>query len=80
MSKKSITNEINTKLAKLGVGNNGCHNLDIALPNGDKISWVGYRQVMISHKIGSSTFRNKRYPLYSKAIDEATLNLINDAL
>ena len=80
MSKKSITNEIKTKLAKLGVGNDGCHNLDIALSNGDRISWVGYNQVMISHKVRSATYRNKRYPLYSKEITLDLLNAINSRL
>ena len=80
MSKKTIVNEIIAKLKKLGVTKSGCHNLDIKLSNGNKLSWVGYRQVMIGHKIGSSTFQNKRYPLYSQAIDIDTLTLINSKL
>lgn len=80
MSKKSIVNEIIAKLKKLGVIKGGCHNLDIELPNGNKLSWVGYTQVMISVKIKSNLFRNKRYPLYSKNVDADMLNLINSKL
>lgn len=80
MSKKSIVNEITTKLTKLGIPKGGCHNLDIELPNGNRLSWVGYRQIMISVKILSNLFRNKRYPLYSKNVDVNMLNLINSAL
>ena len=80
MSKKSIVNEIIAKLKKLGVTKGGCHSLDIELPNGDKLSWVGYTQVMISVKIKSNLFRNKRYPLYSKNVDADMLNLINSKL
>ena len=80
MSKKSIVNEIIAKLKKLGVTKSGCHNLDIELSNGDKLSWVGYTQVMISIKINDGLFRNKRYPLYSKDIDINMLNLINERL
>lgn len=80
MSKKSIVNEIIAKLKNLGVTKSGCHNLNIELPNGDKLSWVSYTQVMISVKIKSSLFRNKRYPLYSKQIDGDMLNLISSRL
>ena len=80
MSKKTIVNEIIAKLKKLGVTKSGCHNLDIELPNGDKLSWVGYTQVMVSVKIKDSLFRNKRYPLYSKNVDADMLNLISSKL
>ena len=80
MNKKTIVNEITAKLTKLGISKDGCHNLDIELPNGNKLSWVGYRQIMISVKIKSSLFRNKRYPLYSKNVDADMLNLINSKL
>ena len=80
MSKKSIVNEIIAKLTKLGIPKDGSHNLGIELPNGNKLSWVGYTQVMISVKIKSSLFRNKRYPLYSKNVDADMLNLINSKL
>ena len=76
MSKKSIISEIHTNLTKLGVGNSGCKELDIQLPNGNIIEWVGYNQVQIGVKIASATFRNKRFPLYSKAIDEDMLSKI----
>ena len=80
MNKKSIVNEIIVKLTKLGISKDGCHNLDIELPNGNRLNWVGYRQIMISVKIKSSLFRNKRYPLYSKNVDADMLNLINSKL
>lgn len=80
MNKKSIVNEIVAKLTKLGISKDGCHNLDIELPNGNRLNWVGYRQIMISVKIKSSLFRNKRYPLYSKNVDADMLNLINSKL
>lgn len=80
MSKKTIVNEIIAKLKKLGVTKSGCHNLDIELPNGNKLNWVGYTQVMISVKIEGALLRNKRYPLYSKDIDINMLNLINERL
>jgi hypothetical protein len=80
MSKKTIVNEIIAKLKKLGVTKSGCHSLDIELPNGNKLNWVGYTQVMISVKVKDSLFRNKRYPLYSKNVDADMLNLINSKL
>ena len=80
MSKKSIVNEITTKLTKLGISKDGCHNLDIELPNGNRLHWVGYRQMMVNIKIGDALYRNKRFPLYSKGIDTNMLNLINSAL
>jgi hypothetical protein len=80
MSKKTIVNEIIGKLKKLGVAKYGCHNLDIELPNGDKLGWLGYTQVMVSAKINGSLFRNKRFPLYSKEIDADMLNLISSRL
>jgi len=80
MSKKSIVNEITAKLAKLGVPKDGCHNLDIELSNGDKLAWVGYRQMMVNIKIGNALYRNKRFPLYSKGVDVNMLNLINSKL
>ena len=73
MSKKAIVNEIKSK-----IGNH--RNLNIELPNGDKLSWVSSTQVMISVKIDGSLFRNKRYPLYSKEVDINMLNLINSNL
>ena len=80
MSKKSIVNEITTKLTKLGISKDGCHNLDIEFPNGNRLNWVGYRQIMISVKIDGALYRNKRFPLYSKGVDANMLNLINSAL
>ena len=80
MTKKAIVNEIIAKLKKLGVTKTGCHSLDIELPNGNKLNWVGYTQVMISVKIKSALYRNKRYPLYSKNVNADMLNLINSKL
>lgn len=80
MNKKTIVNEITAKLTKLGVSKDGCHNLDIELPNGNKLNWVGYRQIMISEKIDSALYRNKKFPLYSKNVDADMLNLINSKL
>ena len=80
MSKKAIVNEITAKLKDLGTDKDGCQELNIELPNGNKLSWVGYTQVMIGIRLGGSLFRNKRYRLYSKDIDENMLNLINEKL
>lgn len=80
MSKKSIVEEIRKKLTKLGISRNMCRNIDTELPNGNKLSWVSQTQVMISVKIKSSLFRNKRYPLYSKDVDADMLNLISSKL
>ena len=73
MNKKAIVNEIKSK-----IGNH--HNLNIELPNGNKLNWVSPTQIMISVKIDGSLFRNKRYPLYSKEVDINMLNLINSNL
>ena len=80
MSKKSIVNEITTKLTKLGISKDGCYNLDIELSNGDKLAWVGYYQIMVNTKIDGALYRNKRFPLYSKGVDVNMLNLINSKL
>ena len=80
MTKKSIVNEIIEKLKSRDITKDGCASLEIPLVNGDKIYWVGYRQVMIGHKIGSVTYQNKRYPLYSKAITLDLLKAINSRL
>ena len=73
MGKKTIVNEIKSK-----IGNH--RNLNIELPNGDKLSWVSPTQVMISVKIDDALFRNKRYPLYSKEVDANMLSLINESI
>ena len=80
MSKKSIVNEIIEKLKSRNITKDGCAPLEIPLLNGDRIAWVGYRQVMISHKTNGALRRNKRYPLYSKNVDADMLNLINSKL
>jgi hypothetical protein len=80
MSKKEIVNEIIAKLKSLGVDKDGCQMLNIELPSGNKLSWVGYNQIMISVRLGGALFRNKRYRLYSKDVDENMLNLINKNL
>ena len=80
MSKKSIVNQIRAKLTYMGVSKDGCKELNIQLPNGNKIEWVGYNQVQIGVKIASATFRNKRYPIYSKEMTEDMLNTINNRL
>ena len=80
MSKKAIVNEIIAKLKSLGTDKDGCQMLDIELPSGNKLSWVGYNQVMISVRLEDALFRNKRYRLYSKDVDENMLNLINKNL
>ena len=80
MSKKSIVNEIIEKLKSRNVPKDGCANLNIELSNGNKLSWVGYRQVMVSIHINGAVFKNKRYPLYSKSIDERMLKMINSKL
>lgn len=77
-SKKSMVCAIRTKLNKLGVAKDGCFNLNIKLPNGDKLNWVGYNQVMISVNKGGSLFRNKRYQLYSKEVSNDMLELIDN--
>ena len=80
MSKKAIVNEIIAKLKSLGVDKDGCQMLNIELPSGNKLSWVGYNQIMISVRLGGALFRNKRYRLHSKDVDENMLNLINKNL
>ena len=80
MTKKSIVNEIIEKLKSRDITKDGCAGLEIPLVNGDRIGWVGYNQVMISHKIGRATYRNKRYPLYSKEITLDLLKAINSRL
>ncbi len=80
MTKKSIVNEIIEKLKSRNITKDGCANLEIPLVNGDRIGWVGYRQVMISHKVGICTYQNKRYPLYSKVITLDLLKTINSRL
>ena len=79
MSKKSIVNEIRDKLHKMNVN---YHNLNITLSNGNKLCWVGHRQVLIAirDKHYTNMFRAKRFPLYSKTIDINMLNLINNNL
>lgn len=76
MAKIDIVKEIKRKLSGLGVSEGGCYNLNINLPNGDRINWVGYNQVMVGHKIDTATYRNKRYPLYSKQMTSELLTLI----
>ena len=80
MSKIAVVKQIKEKLNALGVSENGCHNLNIELPNGNKINWVSRTQVMVSIKIGSATYKNIRNPLYSKAVNLELLNLINENL
>ena len=80
MSKKAVIEEIRKKLTKLGISRDMCRNIDMWLPNGNKLNWVSQTQVMISVKIEGALFRNKRYPLYSKDIDINMLNLINACL
>jgi hypothetical protein len=82
MSKKAVIEEIHKKLTKLGISRDMCRNIDTELPNGNNLNWVSHTQVMISVKIKSlsSTFRNKRYPLYSKDVSINMLNLINERL
>lgn len=80
MSKIAVIREIRTKLQNLGTDKNGCQNLNIELPNGNKLSWVGFNQLMVSVRLGGTLYRNKRYPLYSKHIDVDMLNLINSRL
>ena len=65
MSKKSVVEEIKNRLAKISISKDGCYILNITLPNGNKLAWVGYTQIMISVKIQNSLYRNKRFPLYS---------------
>ena len=80
MTKKSIVNEIIEKLKSRNITKSGCVLLEIPLVNGDRIAWVGYRQVMINHKIGIAIYRNKRYPLYSKTMTMDLLETINSRL
>lgn len=80
MAKIEIVKEIKRKLKDLGVSEGGCYNLNIILPNGDKINWVGYNQVMVGHKIATAAYRNKRYPLYSKQMTSELLTLIEEKL
>jgi hypothetical protein len=80
MSKKAVIEEIRKKLTKLGISRDMCRNIDTELPNGNKLNWVSQTQVMISVKIKSNLFRNKRYPIYSKNVDADMLNLINSKL
>ena len=80
MSKIAVIREIALKLHDLGVASEGCETLDIKLPNGNNLAWVSESEVMISVKIGSNLYRNKRYPIYSKYVDIDLLNLINNSL
>lgn len=79
MSKISIVREIKAKLSSLRIADNSCKILNIDLPNGDYLKWVGYRQVSIARKDKrwENVFRIHRYPLYSKDIDKDMLDLIN---
>ena len=80
MSKIAVVKQIKEKLNALGVSENGCHNLNIELSNGNKISWVSRTQVMLNVPLGGALSKNRRYPLYSKVIDSSLLNIINDNL
>ena len=80
VTKKSIVNEIIEKLKSRNITKSGCTYLEIPLANGDRIAWVGYTQVMISHKVDGALRRNKRYPLYSKAMTMDLLEAINSSL
>ena len=80
MTKKSIVNEIIEKLKSRNITKDGCANLEIPLVNGDRIAWASYTQVMINHKIATATYRNKRYPLYSKQMTIDLLEAINSRL
>ena len=62
----------------------GCKSfgIGIELSNGNKINWVGYRQVSIAvkDKEMSNVYWAKRYPLYSKTITKKILEIINEKL
>ena len=80
MNKKEFVESIRAKLDKLGVVENGCHNLNLELVKGKKLSWVSRTQVMISVQIMGSLWKNRRYPIYSKEINYAVLSIINREL
>lgn len=82
MTKKAIVKEICDRLTELGVTKDGCFGLNVNLPNGNRLNWVGYRQVLIGIKDPhmANVFWVKRFPLYSKEINLDLLNLIKNEL
>ncbi len=80
MNKKEFVEAIRAKLNELGVAENGCHNLNLELIKGKKLSWVSRTQVMISVQIMGSLWKNRRYPIYSKEINHTLLSIIYNEL